>query len=545
MQNLNKGLLIALALLVSVSVFGQDDRYLDEVFSDVKVTTDVKYGENSTILFVPIVGEPIRQDLIMDVYEPMDDDATNRALVVLLHTGNFLPRITNGGIQGTRQDSSAVEIATRLAKMGYVVASADYRLGWNPGLPSPPLRTLGLIQAAYRGMQDGRTCIRYFKSNDDYNIDPDRIAVWGNGTGGYIALAMSTLDSYNEILTADMPTGKFLFDPTNMGNPATTPMVIEAVHGDIEAKNTVVSAIDFAPYEIGDTSCYANHPDVSSDFQMAFTVGGALGDLSWLDENSVAIVNAQHYLDPFAPYESDVLRVPGTNDLIVEVQGSKLIAEKQNTLGNNQAFIDANIDDIWTSTAMDNAATAGHGYLEAQYPVVNPANPLGMVEGVVIDWWDPTSVPPEPQNPDMLPWDELPNLLADPGGSVTFHQSGLASNFGMSAEKARTQIDTLIGYFAPRAYAQLNLSTVGTTDIDEQVVGLTANPNPANDYIQISAEQTINKIFVYDMSGKAVRIVTNVNSSNFDLQRSRIGSGMFIAQVYFDEGVVTKKVIFN
>ena len=49
--------------------------------------------------------------------------------------------------------------------MGYVVASIDYRLGWNPLAATQSERTNQLINAAYRGVQDARTAVRYFRMN--------------------------------------------------------------------------------------------------------------------------------------------------------------------------------------------------------------------------------------------------------------------------------------------------------------------------------------------------------------------------------------------
>jgi len=536
--------------MLSISAFSQNNRYLEEVFDDVQVTTDVTYGQNATLLFVAQVGGPVKQALTMDVYEPMGDTETERPLVLLLHTGNFLPRIVNGGIQGTKSDSSAVEIATRLAKMGYVVASADYRLGWNPTVPSQPLRALGLIQAAYRGIQDARTCVRFFRNDaanaDNYKIDSDKVMVWGNGTGGYIGLGMATLDNYNEILTTEMPAGKFFFDHDGDAGTPDIPMVLPDYHADIEGKVQAIAPATAFGYNMGDTSSYSNWPDESSDVQLVLNVGGALGDISWLDENSAPIISFHHYLDPFAPYESDVLRVPGTNDLIVEVQGSRSIAEKQNTLGNNQPFIDANISDAWTTAAMNHSTTAGHDFFEALSPSVDAPNVLGNIEGVVIDWWDPTAIAPDASNPMMLPWNEFPNLLADPNGTITFDQSGQATNIGQSADKAKTKIDSIIGFFAPRAVAVLDLVT-GTNNISAADVAMEIAPNPVSSIFNITSgvDTPIQEVRIFDLNGRMVRMYDAVNENKLTVERNNLASGMHIVMVTFEEGVVSKKVLFD
>ena len=184
---------LLLLCVFAISVNAQD-RYLDEVFTDVTVTTAVEYGVNGTVLTLPSEMEVVPESLLLDVYQPTGDTETARPLVLVFHTGNFLPNVTNGQIAGTRQDSSVVEICNRLARRGYVAASVDYRLGWNPLADSQPVRALGLIQAAYRGLQDGRNAIRYFRSDaagsNEWNIDSERITAFGVGTGGYLVLGM-------------------------------------------------------------------------------------------------------------------------------------------------------------------------------------------------------------------------------------------------------------------------------------------------------------------------------------------------------------------
>ena len=86
--------LLAIALMV-VSVDTQAQRYLEEVFTDVTVTSGVQYGTNATVLFYPVLGEAVPQALIMDVYEPTGDTEASRPLVLYFHTGNFLPHPQN------------------------------------------------------------------------------------------------------------------------------------------------------------------------------------------------------------------------------------------------------------------------------------------------------------------------------------------------------------------------------------------------------------------------------------------------------------------
>jgi acetyl esterase/lipase len=84
-----------------------------------------------------------------------------------------------------------------------------------------------LINAAYRGIQDARTAARFMRSEavdngNPYNIDTEKIGVFGIGTGGYIVAGVATVDDYNEIVIP-----KFLIDLDGPGPGPVVPMVLE------------------------------------------------------------------------------------------------------------------------------------------------------------------------------------------------------------------------------------------------------------------------------------------------------------------------------
>ena len=188
----NQALLLC-AMLIGMTTMVAQTRYVEEVFDDVIVTSDLVYGTNISVLPALQGFPPGPQDLLMDVYTPAGDTETDRPLLLYFHTGNFLPIYLNGGATGTKTDSCTVELCTRFAKMGYVVASVDYRLGWNPLAATQSERTYQLINAAYRGVQDSRTAVRYFRKSvaedgNPYGVSSDMVGMIGEGTGGYITL---------------------------------------------------------------------------------------------------------------------------------------------------------------------------------------------------------------------------------------------------------------------------------------------------------------------------------------------------------------------
>lgn len=80
-------------------------------------------------------------------------------------------------------------------------------------------------------------------------------------------------------------------------------------------------------------------------------------------------------------------------------------------------------------------------------------------------------------------------------------------------------------------------------EVDDEIV---AAPNPSNNVSTITSKHHLIKhIFVYDLSGKLVRVYDHLNEQQFDLKKSEIGTGLFIAKIHFKENVVLKKIIFN
>ena len=50
---------------------------------------------------------------------------------------------------------------------------------------------------------------------------------------------------------------------------------------------------------------------------------------------------------------------------------------------------------------------------------------------------------------------------------------------------------------------------------------------------------------VYDVSGRLVQNHRNINTYNLDINRGELPPGLYIAQLRFDKGVITKKLMFR
>ena len=243
MKNLYFLSFILICIMGSLSTNAQV-RYLDEITQSVDVVVNEVYGQNISVL----TGAPALVPLVMDVYMPAGDSETERPVMIVPHTGNFLPQYFNGSVTGGKSDSIIVNICKSFAKRGYVAVAMTYRQGWLPLATNQDIRTGTLLQAVYRAVQDTRTCIRYFKytANEEGNpwgVDPSKIAVFGVGSGGYLALVAATLDDYGEV-TLD----KFL---DSLNTPYADTLLLGNFYGTTDAP-----------------LCNANFGNYDSDFQL-------------------------------------------------------------------------------------------------------------------------------------------------------------------------------------------------------------------------------------------------------------------------------------
>lgn len=161
------------------------ERYLSQVFDGVIKTSEVKYGENSTV-----IGGNF-QELFMDIYEPEGDDAEARPLIVFAHGGSFI-----GG-----NKSNMEFLCEDFAKRGFVTATIDYRL--IDGFFFDSIRIVEVVVAA---MSDMKASVRYFREDADtdntYKIDPNLIFAGGISAGGLMASHLAYVDGEDDDIQA-------------------------------------------------------------------------------------------------------------------------------------------------------------------------------------------------------------------------------------------------------------------------------------------------------------------------------------------------------
>ncbi|NRB62415.1 MAG: T9SS type A sorting domain-containing protein [Saprospiraceae bacterium] len=91
--------------------------------------------------------------------------------------------------------------------------------------------------------------------------------------------------------------------------------------------------------------------------------------------------------------------------------------------------------------------------------------------------------------------------------------------------------------------------TTSTFDVlDENEVSLEMGPNPMQDFMLItsSPDKPILDVAVYNMAGKLVKGSTNVNNNQYLLRRTQhMNNGMYVVQLRFKEGIVSKKIMLK
>lgn len=483
--------LLLLALLAVGLGFAplQAQRYLTEVFTSNESSIDVIYGGNISVL----TGAPAADTLRCDIYTPPTTDTmTNRPTVLIAHTGSFLPTPLNGQCTGARTDSVVVEMCRQFARRGFVAVAFSYRLGWNPVSSDQDVRTSTLINAAYRGIQDAFTCVRYLRATvaggNPYGVDENNLIIGGVGTGGYISMGANFLDDIDEV-----------FLPKFFNFTSNEYYIDTALSGDIQGVNT-------RPLNV------ANHAAFSSEFAMAFNMGGACGDASWIDGSPRPHVSFHVPNDPFAPYDSGAVIVPTTGDFVVNVTGSLGAQRIIAGLGSNAPFVNAGLSDPYSVEAN----TKNDGF-DGLFPYFRPS-----VESGPWEYFDTTVC-------------NLPN----------------PTNLDMSQMKSLTYIDSTMEYLVPRIVCGLGLaecSVISDVASELELGAISVYPNPSSSTLNVASTiggNLIRSIDLIDLNGRMVYRKEGINSPEFSFDHQNINAGMYFLKVSTNKGLLTHKVILK
>ena len=474
-------------------------RYLDEVFANVQKTDSVVYAQNYEFF----TGFGSLQPLVMDVYQPVGDTATHRPIILLSHNGSFLPEVFTHGLAGLcfngRKDSSTVELCKRFARRGYVAVSFDYRLGWSATSSVQEVRTKTILQAVYRAMQDAKSLVRYFKNDfvsngNSYRIDTGKIVIGGTNSGAYLAIAASSLN-----------------DPTELSNPkfigSAGPFISQDTLGNFDG--------------FGGVQNHDNYPGISSRFECALSLGGAVGDTSWIQPGETPIIAFQGVNEAGTPYNTAIVTTT-TGQPVIEVSGSGDFMPIVDAKGNNNVF---KPNSFQQGPKNKNGLGLQTTSIEGLYPLYGqyfePWN-----------WYEPNCYSNSQQMQN----------LSDPGNS----------NNWATPTKANRYIDTIMGYTLPRLYKLFvdhNFTNWNGINEVNKIVAMNLFPNPASSELKISIgneQNPISTIRLFDVTGRVTKEMTQINSFTKTVDVSGMNNGIYILFITLTDGTTaTQKVVIE
>ncbi|HBH07279.1 MAG TPA: hypothetical protein DDX92_11830 [Flavobacteriales bacterium] len=566
-------LLGGLASFFVFTTVGQD-RFLDEVFTDSQVQIDknITYGINVDFLrsntsganviadltalktaqalgqaFPPEYFNPTDPstdlklaDLKMDLYYPKTsvDTMMARPVIVLVHTGSFLPPILNGQATGSKEDSSIVENARQWARKGFVAATINYRGGWLPLSDTAAVRRGTLLNAVYRAIHDTKQAVRVLKQTtnqgDPYGIDTDRFALYGQGTGGYITLAYTTLDKAEEI---------------------SLPKFISPLSGNSYIDTNQVGNFDgYDPAGVPTLSLYLDTFDFSNSVVASVNSGGAFADISWLEAGDAAVITVMCVRDPFAPFDSGTVIVPTTGEDVVDVNGPNTYIPKANSLGVNDAFYNVSFTDDYTARARSLYGSTVDYIFEAPedkltisangdgiFPIMKPlATNFDENQGSPWDWWSLSDL-----TAAINAYNAATGSSIDPNA---FNNDELKGNpEGNNPNHGRAYIDTIQNYVNPRLmrvmqignWEALSINSIRKNDLFKMY------PNPAEDIVVIESKgKVLEEVVIMDISGKVVNREQTWNQT-MAIDVKDLKSGVYFVKVRSNEEEFVEKLIIQ
>jgi hypothetical protein len=518
--------LILCVLTFNISL-GQNDRYFDEIFDSVNVTTNIKYSDNFSVVlasngvpFAPTGTNAVCPELVFDFYEPNGDTLTERPLLVYLHTGTFAPRFLNNNPTGDRNDYATVKMCERFAKRGYAVANLEYRLGWNGGAGgSLAANSISLIKGVYRAIQDTKAAVRYFyrdvqDSSNTYRIDTNRIALVGQGSGGWVALGYASVSDTSDLQLSKFlsPQGEMLIDLDTIGD--------WDGYGGTPPQNVV------------------NNAGYSSKIQMVCSMGGGMGALDWLKAGDVPMAAVHCRTDNVAIYTTgdvNVTTAVGLIPITTNISGSYDVIDSANKLGNNNVL--SGISDVYTTAAYN-----------ASLKIVDSIDKgLGII-GQPIENLFPFVTANANESAPWEFWDSAFTVA----GAAAFGKDGqqilagaAIGNPDMSMAKATAYMDSTLGFFCPRLVKALALDGPIVDVIENNSYSdILIYPNPVSGTINFNAPSKIKSIKIYNQLGTLVKQF-NPNSLNYNFNTDEMPNGIYISQISTTEKDYVEKVILK
>ena len=195
-------------------------------------------SKNNVYLDIPYATRSPAE--MLDIYLPTNGTGPF-PVVIAIHGGAFW--------RGDKADGEEAPLMPGLHR-GYAVVSVNYRLSQEATFPAQ--------------IDDIKAAVRFVRANaTKYHVDPNRIAVWGNSAGGYLAALAGTSGGVTR-----------LSDPS-LGNPTVSDRVQAVVD-----QYGVISFLNVDPQYRASGTGKANH-DLAGSYESVY-LGAALPTVPWL-----------------------------------------------------------------------------------------------------------------------------------------------------------------------------------------------------------------------------------------------------------------------
>lgn len=119
--------------------------------------------------------------LQLDIYQPKNDTARSRPLIIFMHGGGFAG--------GTRKNEAEIKFAQAAARKGYVAVQISYRLTRKDRSFGCDYEASGKIETFQKAAEDFMDAVQFMlQSKAQYRIDPDKLIVGGSSAGAEAVL---------------------------------------------------------------------------------------------------------------------------------------------------------------------------------------------------------------------------------------------------------------------------------------------------------------------------------------------------------------------
>jgi acetyl esterase/lipase len=171
------------------------------------------------VTFTEIPNGFARPYLMMDIIKPVSQAPTPAIIFV---SGNGWRSIDRAAL---------VPQLAPFAKAGYLVASIDYRIIGEVTFPEP--------------LKDVKSAVRFLRANaKKFNINPDKIGIWGNSAGGQLSAMAATTGDAKEFENDKWPghssavqAAVLWYAPTDMTDLTPDALSPENMHMGFDVKN--------------------------------------------------------------------------------------------------------------------------------------------------------------------------------------------------------------------------------------------------------------------------------------------------------------------